>query len=90
MTAAGRDDALTLLRDITAACAVGAIALLGAFTLIAALTVPGTNASNPATAAPAETGNPTQSDDGELQPPSRGQLAQVGGGSGVAVSGGSR
>ncbi|TME58312.1 MAG: hypothetical protein E6I58_03265 [Chloroflexi bacterium] len=90
-TSATRDNALSLLRDLTAAVAIGATALLGVFTLIAALTIPGQNGSNQGTAGTADTGNPSHSsDDSNLQPPIRGGLQQAGGGAAVAVSGGSR
>ncbi|TMC01049.1 MAG: hypothetical protein E6J40_00390 [Chloroflexi bacterium] len=89
-TAASRDNALSLLRDLTAAVAIAATALLGVLTLIAAVTIPGHSSSNQGTAGTAETGNPTRSsDDASLQPPSSGGLRQ-GGGNPVAVSGGSR
>jgi hypothetical protein len=89
-TSATRDNALSLLRDLTAVCAIGATALLGAFTVIAAVTVPGQNSSNPVTPSTAGSGNASQSsDDGNLQPPSV-AASQRGGSGAVAVSGGSR
>jgi len=88
-TAATRDNALSLLRDLTVTVAIAATALLGVLTLIAAVTIPGQSSSSRGTAGTAETGNPTQStDDASLQPPSSG--LRQGGGNPVAVSGGSR
>ena len=79
-TAATRDNALSLLRDLTVTVAIAATALLGVLTLIAAVTIPGQNSSSQGTAGTVETANPTQSsDDASLQPPSSGGLRQGGG-----------
>jgi hypothetical protein len=88
-TSAERDNAVTLLRELTTACALGATVLLAAFSLIAAVTIPGgqTNAPSSGTG-PSTSDNQTSTDDGELQPPSTGQVS-AGGAAPVAVTGGS-
>ena len=54
-TAATRDNALSLLRDLTVTVAIAATALLGMLTLIAAVTIPGQNSSSQGTAGTVET-----------------------------------
>jgi hypothetical protein len=84
-----RDSALLLLRELTKASAIVATILLAAFSLIAAMTIPGNSKAASSGSTPsATTGNQVASDDGELQPPSNGQV-QAGGGVPVAVTGGS-
>jgi hypothetical protein len=90
-TSIERDNAVSLLRELTTACALAATVLLGLFSVIAAATIPGGQA-NPASAGtgtPASDTQQTSSDDnGQLQPPSAGQVS-AGGGLPVAVTGGS-
>ena len=88
-TSDDRDNALLLLRELTKASAIVATILLAAFTLIAAMTIPGKGSAASSGSSPAAT-NDTQvsSDDGELQPPSN-PIVQAGGGVPVAVTGGS-
>ncbi len=84
-----RDNALLLLRELTKASAIVATILLAAFTLIAAMTIPGKGSAASSGSNPAATNDTqTSADDGELQPPSNGQV-QAGGGLPVAVTGGS-
>src|SRR4030081_30428 len=89
-TSAERDNAVMLLRELTTACALGATVLLAAFSLIAAMTIPGgqTNTASSGTGTPAADNTQTSTDDGELQPPVSGQVA-AGGAAPVAVTGGS-
>jgi|ERR1700730_1423336 hypothetical protein len=90
-TSADRDNAVALLRELTTACALAATVLLAAFTLIAAVTIPGGQSSSASTGTgtPASDSQQTSSDDNsQLQPPTAGQVS-AGGGLPVAVTGGS-
>ena len=77
------------MRELTKASAIVATILLAAFTLIAAMTIPGKGNAASSSSSPAAT-NDTQvsADDGQLQPPSN-PIVQAGGGLPVAVTGGS-
>jgi hypothetical protein len=88
-TSSDRDNALLLLRELTKASAIVATILLAAFTLIAAMTIPGKGSAASSGSSPAATTD-TQvpTDDGALQPPSNRQI-QAGGGIPVVVTGGS-
>jgi hypothetical protein len=85
-----RDNALLLLRELTKASAIVATILLGAFSLIAAMTIPGTSSPGSSASNPAATNsNQVPADNGELQPPSEGQVQAGAGAPSVAVTGGS-
>lgn len=88
---AERDNALVLLRQLTKACLLGATFLLAAFSVIAAVTIPGqTNAAAGGSGPTTANGQvPTENDDGPLQPPVSGHVAPAGGVPAV-VTGGSR
>jgi hypothetical protein len=80
-----RDEGFQKLRDLTVATFCWALGLLAAFSVIAAVTIPGqgTTASTSAT-------NPV-TDTGQLQGPVAGSFQPAGGGAGpLVVSGGSR
>jgi hypothetical protein len=87
-TSDDRDNALLLLRELTKASAIVATILLAAFTLIAAMTIPGKGSAALGGANPAATTDTQVStDDGELQPSN--PQVRAGGGVPVAVTGGS-
>jgi hypothetical protein len=88
-TSDDRDNGLLLLRELTKASAIVATILLAAFTLIAAMTIPGKGSAASSGSTPtATTDTQVSTDDGELQPPANRQV-QAGGGVPVAVTGGS-
>jgi hypothetical protein len=92
-----RDRALQKLHDLTWACFMWAAGMVAVFSVIAAVTLPGT-AQNAAAASPVTDSSntsastaTTSTDDGEggVQPPAVGSFQPSGGNPPVAVSGGS-
>ena len=86
-----RDLALLKLSDLTRACLFVATALLAAFSVIAAVTVPGQSQATASTPTSSSDGITTEtSDSGQpLQAPATGPVRR-GSGRPIAVSGGSR
>jgi hypothetical protein len=85
-----RDQALLKLSDLTRACLFVATALLAAFSVIAAVTIPGQSQAIATTSSNSSDGLITEtSDSGQpLQAPTTGPVRR-GSGSPIAVSGGS-
>jgi len=93
-----RDLSLQRLRDLTFACAAGAAGLLGVFSIVAAITIPGhTEGGATATAAADSNAGFSQpaddhgtADGGQLQPPAQAPARQPAAAAPHVVSGGSR
>ena len=87
-----RDRALQKLRDLTWASFMWAAGLVAVFSVIAAVTLPGSQAQPASGTTPSAGTSTTASsfnDDGQLQPPADGTFQAGGGNPPVAVSGGS-
>ncbi|MFI5283627.1 MAG: hypothetical protein ACHQ0J_10950 [Candidatus Dormibacterales bacterium] len=91
---AARDRGLERLHTLTVACAAGATALVAVLSVLAATTIPGHSSGAPAGSGSASTGGSTQDDQGQNLAQNQnlnpfGGFFGGGGGTPVAVSGGS-
>jgi hypothetical protein len=84
-----RDEGLQKLRDLTTICALWAAMLLAAFSVIAAVTIPGQSQASSNSSNGSDSSAGLFTDDGEqLQAPAAGSFPPYGGRP-IAVSGGS-
>jgi hypothetical protein len=87
-----RDQGLQKLRDITKASFFWSAGLVAAFSVIAAVTIPGqsqTSSVSPASQADSSTSATQPADDNQLQGPVAGSFQPRGGGPPMVVTGGS-
>ena len=88
-----RDQGLQKLRGLTKACFLWSAGLVAAFSVIAAVTIPGqsqTSTTNPTSQADSNTATSQPADDNQLQGPVAGTFQRGSGGPPLVASGGSR
>lgn len=87
-----RDQGLQKLRDLTKACFFWSAGLVAAFSVIAAVTIPGqsqTSSTSPTSQADSNTSTSQPADDNQLQGPVAGSFQPGGGGRPFVATGGS-
>ena len=88
-----RDQGLQKLRNLTKACFFWSAGLVAAFSVIAAVTIPGqsqASSTNPTSQADSNTSTSQPAHDNQLQGPVAGTFQRGSGGPPLVVSGGSR